>query len=80
MAEEKPKRNWMIMMMFIGGIFYGISCIDAALASNDAIFEFIGFEVGKWVYMGMTLFFSFSLFSLCSKWYKQKKAFENTKD
>lgn len=80
MAKQKPKRNWMIMMMFMGGLFYGVSCIDAALASNGTTFEFIGFEMGKWVYMGMTLCFSFALFTTSINWYKQKKAFENTQD
>lgn len=80
MAKAKVKPNWMIMLMAIGGLFYGISCIDAALASNTSTFEFIGFEIGKWLYMGMTLFFSFSLFSLSRTWYKQRKAYENKKD
>lgn len=77
MGNERPKRNWMIVMMFIGGLFYGISCINAAIAPNGSIFEFIGFDISKWVYMGMTLFFSFSLFSLSITWYKQKKNAEN---
>lgn len=77
MARQKVKPNWMIVLMFIGGLFYAINFMNALTASAGSTFEFIGFDMGKWSYTIFTLFCAWSLISLAINWYKQKRNAES---
>ncbi len=73
MTKQKVKPNWMIVLMFIGGLFYSINFFDALLAAEGSTFEFISFQMGKWPYTIFTLVCGWSLTSIAINWSKQKR-------
>ena len=77
MGRDKIKKNWMIGLVFIGGIIYGINVLDALFYSKREHYEYLGMDVNKWVYIGMMAIFSISLIALSTSWYKQKKHAKN---
>lgn len=73
MAKQKTKPNWVITLMFIGGLVYLINFIDSLSRSNEGEFEFLSFDLGKWPYAIFNLACGFLLTNLAVKWYKEKR-------
>jgi len=73
MAEQKLKPNWMIMLMFIGGLFYLITFVDSLFKPEDGEFEFLSFDLGKWPHVIFCLICGYLLMNLAIKWYKEKR-------
>ncbi|MBO3700516.1 hypothetical protein [Roseivirga sp. E12] len=73
MAKRKIKPNWMIILMFIGGLFYLINFVDSLFRSKESEFEFLSFDMGKWPYAIFCLVCGYALMNLAMKWYKEKR-------
>ncbi|OEK05090.1 hypothetical protein [Roseivirga misakiensis] len=73
MAEKKIRKNWVIVLLIFAGIVYAINAIDALAGPEKDSYEFLSFEINRWLYVGLMVFFAFSLTSLGVSAYKEKR-------